>query len=129
MPTRISDLSRNDSEFHSYKYDGDSEVAQRVVRGTQNSVYDNASFSVGTGIADYDVATNQSSLWDNVSAPSYISIRTDQTITVKLNAAANASITVTSADSPFILDGLLAVSNIYVTNSSGSTASISVFMV
>ena len=129
MATKISTHSQADADFFTFLLDGNAEVAKRVVRGVQGNAYDNVAFAVGNGVSDYNVSTNQASLWSNIVAPTYVSIRTDQTITIKLNSDSNADITVSGADSPFSLDGLLAVSNIYITNSSGSVANVEIFMV
>ena len=125
----INDYTLTDRRYQSFKLDGDDEVARRVVKGNQNSVYDSAELAVSNGISDYDVATNQSDLWDDVPSPVFVSIRTDQTITVKFNSSSNKSITITAADSPFTLDGLLTVSNIYISNNSGSTANIKILLI
>ena len=47
--------------------------------------YDNAEFNLATGQTDYDVSAGQSDAFSNVTTAKYISIRTNQTITVKLN--------------------------------------------
>jgi len=89
--------------------------------------YDNAEFNLATGQSDYDVSAGQSNAFSNVTTARYISIRTDNEITVKCNSASNNSITVTSSDSPLIID-TLEVTNIYITNGSGSTAAIKIFL-
>jgi hypothetical protein len=56
-----------------------------------------------------------------------ISIRTDQTITVKLNSTSEHAITVRASDSPFELSGI-EIAEAYFTNASGSTANVKVFL-
>lgn len=92
-----------------------------------NTVYDNAEFTVANGTTDYDVSANEAKAFNNVPLARYVSIRTDVTITVKFNATTNDSITITSSDSPLTLD-VLEVSNIYISNASGSTANIKILL-
>ncbi len=90
-----------------------------------NTSYDNAEFILATGQSDYDVGTNESSAFSNVTTARYCEIRTDQTITVKLNATTNDSITITSSDSPYVINNI-ETTNLYITNASGSTANIKI---
>lgn len=94
-------------------------------------LYDNAEFSVANATADYDVAANQTALFggttSNAFKPVYfVRIVTDQTITVKFNSTSNAAVTITSTMSPFLMDEVIEVDNIYITNNSGSAANIKV---
>jgi len=92
-------------------------------------LYDSAEFQVANGTTDYDVASNQTNTFggadSSVGKPVYfISLRSDQTVTVKLNSTSNDAITITSTSSPLELDEVIEVSNIYITNNSGSAANI-----
>jgi len=93
--------------------------------------YDNAEFAVATGTSDYDVAANQTNLFGGSTskvgtAVYYCRVITDQTITVKFNSTGNNSITITSSMSPMLMDNVIEVSNIYITNNSGSNANVKV---
>lgn len=93
--------------------------------------YDNAEFVVANATSDYDVKTNQTNLFggasSNVGQTAYfVRISTDQTVTLKFNDTGQDAITLTSSMSPFILDNTIEVSNIYITNNSGSNANIKV---
>lgn len=100
------------------------------IYGYTSPYYDNAEFSVATGTSDYDVKANQSNLFGgddaNIALPYFVKIVTDQTITVKLNETTNDSITITSSMSPLVLDELIEVKRMYITNNSGNTANIKV---
>ena len=89
--------------------------------GAVNTVYDNAEFTVANGLTDVD----KSSIFSNITTARYCEIRTDQTITVKLNAITNDSITITSSDSPYTFNDL-EITTLYVTNASGSTANVKI---
>lgn len=93
--------------------------------------YESIEFSLATGSTDYDLDANQATFLsvfgpDNVydKHPTEIIIRTDQTISVKFNDTGNHAITITPTDSPLSWRG--EVRNIYITNSSGSTAAIKI---
>lgn len=89
--------------------------------------YDNAEFSVATGTSNYDVKANQNLFGDgDVDLPYFTRITTDQTITIKLNSTGDDSITITSSMSPFVLDEIIEVRNVYITNNSGNTANVKI---
>jgi hypothetical protein len=117
-----------DKQSDSFVLDGGGNYARRTVSGIGGSAYDSAEFSVGNGVTNYDVADNQSDLWDNITSPRYVMIRTDKTVTLRFNANTNAGISITASDSPFVLEGVITVTNIYISNSSGSSANIKVFL-
>ena len=88
---------------------------------TQN--YDSAEFTLTTGNTDYDVRTEIAGFFKNIKVYRKVEIRTNVNISVKLNKTGNSAITINFTDSPYTLD-IIEVTNIYITNSSGSTASI-----
>jgi len=90
--------------------------------------YDAASFTVNTATTNYDVDAQVAAMFTNVKTAYYTEIRTDQTITVRLNSTDNGAITIASTDSPYVIDQV-AVSNIYITNASGSTANVKILCV
>ena len=92
--------------------------------------YENLEFNVDTATEDYDLDSEQSGFLNvfgstNVAAvyPSSVHIRTNNTISVKLNSTDNDAITITSTDSPFVIEGVEIV-NLFITNNSGSTAAV-----
>ena len=95
------------------------------------ATYDNVEFALATASTDYNVKTQQVTSFLNVPHAKYVSLRTDQTVTIKLNSASNGAITVTSSDSPFKLvhdEVGLMVDNVFITNNSGSNANIKLFL-
>jgi len=91
--------------------------------------YESVEFALATASTDYDLDANQADFLSvfssktNTPYPSQVMIRTDQTITIKLNSTGNHAITITATDSPIILKGL-EISNMFISNASGSTANI-----
>lgn len=137
--TAFADMSTRDRDWRAYCDEGSGEVSRKVcisgsgggvdpVSGEPNGTYDAAEFQVSTATTNYDVESNQSALWNNIEAPAYFNFRTDQTVTIRLNDTSNPAITVASTDSPFIIQSGLPVTNVYITNTSGSTANIKIFM-
>ena len=105
----------------------------KITTGYTSIYYDNAEFSVSTATTNYNVASNQSNTFggstSNAGKPvDYISIGTDETITVKLNSTSNDSITIASSDSPFVLDSIISVTNLFISNASGNTANIKLLL-
>lgn len=96
--------------------------------------YENVEFNVTDQSTNYDVAANQATFMSNFGPnnvvnqlPTSVQIRTNQTISVKLNSTANHAITITSTDSPFLIEGVK-ITNIFISNSSGSTAAVKLFV-
>ena len=137
--TDFADMSVRDRDWRSFCDEGGGEVSRKVcisgsgggtdpVSGEPNGSYDAAEFTVSTATTNYDVDSNQAGLWNNIDSPAYFNFRTDQTVTIRINDTSYPAITITSTDSPFILQSGLPVDNIFITNSSGSTANIKIFM-
>lgn len=97
------------------------------LKGAVNTSYENHEFTLATGQTNYDVGTSVSGAFDTITTARYFKIRTDQTITIKLNSTSNDSITITSSDSPYTID-TLEITNVYITNASGSTANIKIYI-
>jgi hypothetical protein len=90
-----------------------------------NRVYDSIEFTLATGLSDYDVAANESEAFVNLKAYTTINVRSNKEITIKLNSDSYPSITV-EANKPFELDNLIEITNVYISNASGDTASIKI---
>lgn len=86
-------------------------------------------FNVATATTDYDLDTQQADAFKNVSRAWLVLIWTDNDISIKLNSTSNPSIAVPAAESPFEFRNIISVSNIYISNASGATASIKVMLV
>jgi len=92
--------------------------------------YESVEFTLNDATTDYDLDANQSDFLavfnsnvDDEEFPTQVMIRTDQTITVKLNATGNQSITITSTDSPLVIKGIK-LKNLFLTNTSGTNAAV-----
>ena len=94
--------------------------------------YENIQFDLVTGTTNYDLDVNESEFLAVFNQdttvglgtfPNYVHIRTNNTITVRVNGTGEDGIEITSTDSPFELRGL-EIRNLFITNSSGSTAAI-----
>ena len=87
--------------------------------------YDSIEFNLTSPQTDYDVGSNEAAAFVNLAYYTTINIRTNQNLTIKLNSTSNPAITVTSSR-PFELDDLMKITNIYISNASGSTAAIKI---
>lgn len=93
-------------------------------------IYESIEFNLTTGQTDYQLTANQSTFLAYFGTstqagryPSDVLIRTNNTISVKLNSSTQQSITITSTDSPFRITGVQ-IADLFITNASGSTAAI-----
>lgn len=94
--------------------------------------YENIEFNLSTGQTNYDLDSNQSTFLEVFGAannnrfPTSVEIRTNETISVRLNTTSGHSVTIASTDSPYKIEGI-EISNMFLTNSSGSTAAVKLF--
>ena len=95
----------------------------------KNDRYDAASFTVATGQTNRDIKVNVTDLWKNFTDARFMRITTDQTITIRLNSVDNPGIVMTATESPRKFtrqEEWMVITNLYVTNASGSTANMKV---
>ena len=95
--------------------------------------YENIEFSLSNGASDLDLDANESDFLSvfgpNGSSnavqefPSWVEIRTDQTISIKLNKTSSHSITISSTDVPYVIDSVR-ITNMFLSNASGSAAAV-----
>lgn len=97
-----------------------------MVQHPLGRAYDSMEFSLADGQTDYDVKANVTGAFENLLTYTTINLRTTKDITVKLNSTSNRAITVSRARSAFDLDNMMEITNIYITNASGATASIKI---
>lgn len=95
-----------------------------------NGVYDYATFTLATGTTDYNVATNQTALFNLIKVARKQFIWSNQNISFKFNNTSLPAIPldVGNGESPFEGNDIILATNIYITNSSGSTATIKILL-
>lgn len=97
---------------------------QRIVEPLGDA-YDSMEFTLANALSDYNVRSNVTGAFENMGHYTTINIRSDQNITAKLNASTNRAVTV-ERNKPFELDNLLFITNIFLSNTSGSTANVKI---
>ena len=85
--------------------------------------YDSVEFTLATGQTNYSLDANKAGSFNNVPVWKRTLMRTNVPVSIRLNATANDAITVSSFDSPIEIDWQ-EITNIFITNNSGSTASL-----
>lgn len=88
--------------------------------------YENVEFDLATAQTNFNAASIVG-LFDTITTARSVNIRTDKTISIRLNSVANAAITIATTDSPFVINDI-SVTNIFITNTSGSTAAIKILL-
>jgi hypothetical protein len=92
-----------------------------------NTRYDAVTTTVATGQTNRDMKANNATLFLNVTEARFLRIVTDQTISIRFNSTDMPAIVMTATESPRkftrIEEGL-AISNIFISNASGSTANV-----
>ena len=96
--------------------------------------YDYKSFTLATGQTDYDIKTNIAELFDNIKVARRVLIKSNVTISFKFNNANLPAIELVISgginESPFQTPkDFMEVVNIFISNTSGATATISVMLV
>lgn len=100
----------------------------------QNSkpYYESIEFTLDNGQTDYDLDAEQATFLSVFNQedhqlegvfPTKMVLRTDKTISFKMNSTSSHAITVASTDSPWEEDGIQ-IKNVYLTNASGSDAAV-----
>lgn len=87
--------------------------------------YDSVEFTLATGQTNYDLRSEQADAFSNISVYRRVLIRTNITVSIKLNSTDNHAITIGALDSPFEVDWQ-EVTNIFITNASGDTAALKI---
>lgn len=87
--------------------------------------YDSIEFTLASGISDYNVGANQANAFANLKYYTTVNIRSDKELTAKFNSASNHSSTI-NRNRAYELDNLIKISNIFLSNASGSTAVIKI---
>jgi len=92
-------------------------------------VYDWASFALSNGESDYDVSAEVAALFSNVKYAKHLVIFHNYEIGLKLNSTLMPKITLGISRSPFQSPAhFLEISNLYLSNASGSSATIEIFL-
>ena len=92
-------------------------------------VYDYAEFVVGTGVTDYNVLANQSALFKNCKSAWLVLMEYNKDISIKFNNTDMPAIACGYETSPREWRDVFKVSNIFITNNSGATATIGILLV
>ena len=91
--------------------------------------YDYKEFTLATGESDYDVSDQVLELFNRIKVASHVVIRTTQDISFKFNNANLPAISLGIGESPYQPPrNFISVSNIFLTNASGATATISIWL-
>ena len=92
--------------------------------------YESKEFTVANAQTDYDMKTQVTDAFSTVKRAHGIIIRTDQSISVKLNATGSDSITLTSTEAQLVVgqEMRMEITNIFITNASGSTANVKILL-
>ncbi len=92
-------------------------------------LYDWESFTLSSGESDYDVATERAALFNNIPVARNIVIFHNKAIKMRFNSTLSPLITAPIYKSPFQSpERFLEVKNLFLTNDSGSDATIEVFL-
>ena len=95
----------------------------------QNSdSYDWVSFTLTNGQTDYDLKVNQANLFKNLVQARGMVIISTQAIGVKINSTSFPLITVSVAQMPWEFLGYKIIKDAFLTNSSGSDATVEVLL-
>jgi len=107
---------------------GNSPFDSLKVKPPLGRLYDSIEFTLATGQSDYDVRANESNAFVSLKIYTTINIRTTEEITIKFNNSNNSGVTIPRTR-PFELDDLMEITDMFITNNSGSTASIKIIAV
>lgn len=90
--------------------------------------YDWATFSLADGQTNYDVKSNQSALFLNIPIAGIITIETSRNISVRFNSTAFPAVALDAGASPMELVKKLTLKNLFLTNASGGSSTIRIWL-
>lgn len=90
--------------------------------------YDFVEFTLTNGQTNYNVKTNQTSLFLNIPEAGKCIIESNKNITVRFNNTAFPAVKLDAGESPMELIEKIIIRNIFMTNASGSDATIRVWL-
>lgn len=88
-------------------------------------IYESIEFTLLDGASDYDLDAQQATFRANLTPAHYLWIRTTQNITIKFNSATNHAITLDASSSTTF--DRQQITNLYLSNSSGSGSSVRLY--
>ena len=89
------------------------------------TVYDSGKFTLANGVSLYDLRANEADVFDNLELYTDFQIWADQDIIVKYNDVANKDRYIECG--LIVQSDVLEVTDIYITNSSGETATVNFY--
>jgi hypothetical protein len=104
-----------------FKKDGQDVV---LTAGIASRNYEAKTLTVANAAEDYNTKVT-GGLFAKIETALYCEIRTNQPISVKINATTNAAIDILAADSPYIIDWAQ-VENLFISNASGNPATVKI---
>jgi hypothetical protein len=93
-----------------------------------NGIYDWAEFTVPSGSTNYDVEANVTDLFNNILVARKIIISTDKNISIRFNRTTFPLVNLYSALSPIELLDKIDIRNVFISNSSGDNAVVSIWL-
>lgn len=90
--------------------------------------YDWATFSLADGQTNYDVKSNQAALFSNIPYAGRCIIETTRNISVRFNSTSMPAVSLDAGASPMELIRQLNIKNIYLTNASGGSSTIRIWL-
>lgn len=102
----------------------------KVVVPKYYNAYDSVEFTLATAQSDYNIKVNELTSFNAVPYAHCLMIRTNQTISIKLNSASNSAITIDVSEGSLVItrDTAIEITNIFVTNNSGSSAAVKILL-
>lgn len=90
--------------------------------------YDYVEFTLTDGQTDYDVKSNQASLFNRIPYAGIIVIETTRNISVRFNSTAFSAVKLDAGASPMELVRKLNIKNVFLTNASGGSSTIRIWL-
>lgn len=90
-------------------------------------LYDSVGFPVSDGATNFNVSSSITAAFSNVKVSVDTIIRTDQDIILRINNSDGATVSLTQSEGSLSYD-TQKTTNLYIANSSGSTANIKLLM-
>lgn len=97
-------------------------------RAVLSGLYDWAEFTLTNGQVNYDVKANQPALFYNITVARKVTIESSKDITARFNRTNLPAVNIDTGESPVEFKEVLDIRNIYLTNASGSDATVRILL-
>lgn len=118
-------MPQDNAQNHRY---GDHQAPVKMVSQLFEK-YDYDEFTITDSTTDYNTRSQRAEMFKNLKNAWLVRIDIDQDVTIKFNDSDNPGINLLAGEGIYEYRDILRITNIFITNASGNTVNVKIFMV